>query len=85
MISKSDTNSDLDLVRRAVDGDEDALAELLLLHSPNLSRYVAGKFPADVLGVVSPDDVVQQTFVKRGVASAILILTVRLAFRRGRR
>lgn len=36
----------------------------MLLHSTDVSRYVAAKFPPDVLGIVSPDDIVQQTFVE---------------------
>ena len=60
----SNSETDTDLVRRAVAGHEDSLAELLLLHSADLSRYVSAKFPPALLGVISADDIVQQTFVE---------------------
>ena len=50
------------LLSRAIDGDTDALTQLLEAHGPMLRAFLAGKIPAHLQSVLSEDDVVQQTY-----------------------
>jgi RNA polymerase sigma-70 factor (ECF subfamily) len=56
--------SDQELVARAVAGDRSALEELLLSQSPRLERHIAPKIPASLQGILSVEDVLQETFVQ---------------------
>jgi RNA polymerase sigma-70 factor (subfamily 1) len=59
------------LLRRAVDGDADALSELLREHGPAARRSIAGRIPQRWQSVLSEDDVMQQTYADafRGIAA----------------
>jgi RNA polymerase sigma-70 factor (ECF subfamily) len=63
--------SESDLIRQAAFGDRVALAQLLFHHHDVLKRHIARRLSAAVPGVVSADDILQQTFVQaaRGVSS----------------
>lgn len=50
------------LLERARVGDEEALAELLRRAAPRLRRALAGRVPAAWRGVLSEEDVLQETF-----------------------
>ncbi len=58
---KGDT-PDQQLLEKAVDGDKAALEELLLAYCSRLSRRVRGKLTPTLSGLISEEDVVQQTF-----------------------
>jgi RNA polymerase sigma-70 factor (ECF subfamily) len=51
------------LLHQAVAGDGDALEALLLQCFDRLAAEVARRMPADVRGALSPEDVVQDTFI----------------------
>ena len=53
---------DAELVRRAVDGERDALTSLLRAAAPRLRASLDRDLPARVAAVLSVDDVLQQTF-----------------------
>ena len=50
------------LINRAVSGDADALAALLMEHAPKIRASLAGQIPTRWQSVLSVDDVVQQTY-----------------------
>jgi RNA polymerase sigma-70 factor (ECF subfamily) len=52
-----------DLVRQAVSGDREALAELLKQHRAAVRQALTGKIPARWQPVLTVDDVMQQTYV----------------------
>jgi RNA polymerase sigma-70 factor (ECF subfamily) len=52
-----------ELIEAAVAGDRLATGRLLLSHAPALSRFIAARLPAEVTAIVSPEDVLQDTFV----------------------
>ena len=52
------------LITKAVSGDRDALQELLLARSGELSRHVASKMPTALKGDTSVEDILQETFVQ---------------------
>ncbi len=54
---------DLDLERRAVAGDGEALAALLERHGPAVRRAIGPGFPRRWRSVLGEDDVMQQTYV----------------------
>jgi RNA polymerase sigma-70 factor (ECF subfamily) len=56
-------NEDLDLIRRAVGGDRIAIDKLLLSHHDTVLAYVQRLMPADLRSVISPEDVLQETFI----------------------
>lgn len=69
-----DANRDqnMDLVDRALGGDQLALEELLLTHYDRLQRHVAGRvsqLPLHVAQVVGTEDVLQQAFTKAFAAA----------------
>ena len=49
------------LIAKATSGDRAALEELLVAHCTPLSRHMASKVPSSLKGVLSVDDVMQQT------------------------
>ena len=59
---ESGTNH-LQRLRKAIDGDADALAALLAESHERLIRYVRGKIPVDVSSVVAAEDVVQEVHI----------------------
>ena len=58
----ADSTDDHEL-RRAIAGDKDALERLLLGEYAALIRFVEPRIPADLRGVLSADDVLQDSFV----------------------
>ncbi len=58
-----------DLIHQAVAGDRAALSQLLLLHYDGLKRRLAGRIPAELQGLLRPEDLLHQTLVR--VAQAI--------------
>ncbi|HPM80793.1 MAG TPA: RNA polymerase sigma factor [Candidatus Anammoximicrobium sp.] len=70
--ARGDVGADIDeleLVRQAVAGDRSALSQLLLLHYDGLQRHLTGKIPAELQGLLRPEDVLHQTLIR--VAQAI--------------
>ena len=53
-----------DLIKRAVNGNREALAALLVRHGPQVRRLLRGKIPARWQSVLSDDDVMQQTYAE---------------------
>lgn len=51
------------LLDRAVEGDRDAVARLLEQHGPQVRRVLAGRIPIRWQGVLSIDDVMQETYI----------------------
>ncbi|MHC5114928.1 MAG: RNA polymerase sigma factor [Planctomycetota bacterium] len=58
-----DQQVEIDLIRRAVDGDRDALERLLLAYYDRLSRRLARRVPDTLRAVTSEEDVLQQAFI----------------------
>ena len=59
-----DLVNELDQIARARSGDRAALEDLLLAHCSFITRHIGPKIPASVRGVLSVDDVLQQTFLE---------------------
>lgn len=59
----SQPQSEEELISRAVDGDQQALECLLFEHYDRLLAFIAKKIPASRQARISPEDVLQQTFV----------------------
>jgi RNA polymerase sigma-70 factor (ECF subfamily) len=59
------------LIQQAAGGDRAALSELLLRHYEGLSQYISSRISQDLRGLVRPEDVLQQTFVRvaQGISS----------------
>lgn len=53
-----------ELVAEAIAGDHAALQRLLLTHTAQLSRYIAGRLLPSMKGYVSGDDVLQETLLQ---------------------
>ena len=53
-----------ELIAKATSGDQLTLERLLLIHYAGLSRQVAKKLPRSLQGVVSVEDVLQETFIQ---------------------
>jgi len=51
------------LTARAVAGDKQALACLLLRHHDRLEQWIAPRLPDDLQGLLTPEDVLQEAFV----------------------
>ncbi len=49
-------------IAKAISGDRPALQELLLIHTPHLSRQIAAKLPSSVRGLLEVEDVLNATF-----------------------
>lgn len=58
------TEIEAELITKAVSGNRDALQELLLARSDQLSRHVAAKMPPSLKGDISVEDILQETFVQ---------------------
>lgn len=56
--------SESDLIHRAIEGDRASLSQLLLIHYDGLRRHIAARISKELQGVLRPDDVLQQTFVR---------------------
>lgn len=55
---------DDETIRRAVSGDQAALAELLELHGESLGREIEARIGAQYRGVIDADDILQVTFLE---------------------
>ena len=64
----SDEFSETVLVQQAIAGDRTALSQLLLVHYDDLQRHVVQLLSRDAHELLSPDDVLQQTFVRAAIA-----------------
>jgi len=60
----SQDQSESDLIRQAVAGDRASLTQLLLVHHDRLRRRISGRITGDLQGLISPDDILHQTFVR---------------------
>lgn len=58
------TDLEADLVRRAVQGDGDALTRLLLRHGPGLRYPIRAQIPARLRPLLSEDDVLQESYAE---------------------
>ena len=59
----SASDPEADLVLKAKAGDRVALQRLLVQYGSRLSSHIAPKVPASVQGVLSADDILQQTYI----------------------
>lgn len=59
-----ETESTVELLRRAAEGDEDALAELLGMHRERLRRMIAIRLDRRLYGRVDASDIVQEAVVE---------------------
>ncbi len=64
----SDEFSESALVQQAIAGDRIALSQLLLIHYDDLQRHVIQQLSRDTHELLSPDDILQQTFVRAALA-----------------
>jgi RNA polymerase sigma-70 factor (ECF subfamily) len=53
-----------ELIAQAVAGDRIALQQLLLTYHDRLACHIAGRFPANLNGLIDVDDVLHRTYVK---------------------
>jgi len=60
----TEAESSLVLVRRAHDGDQDAVDELFARYLPRLQRWAHGRLPAWARGSLDTHDLVQDTFMQ---------------------
>jgi len=67
--SMTEDVNELDLIHRAVAGDRAALSQLLLRHYDGLKRHLTGRIPAELQGLLRPEDLLHQTLIR--VAQAI--------------
>jgi DNA-directed RNA polymerase specialized sigma24 family protein len=51
-------------IAKAISGDRPALQELLLVHTPHLSRHIAIRLPASTRGLLDVEDVLGATFLQ---------------------
>ena len=65
----TETPTDDELVRRAADGDENAITRLLLTHHEPMLRYIDSRLSHALRSKVSAEDILQETFsdVFRGI------------------
>ncbi len=73
--------SESDLVHQAVAGDRASLSQLLLIHYDSLRRHIAARITKELQGVLRPDDVLQQTFVRVAQSIGSFQLRHKRAFR----
>jgi len=62
--------SESQLLERAIAGDQSALAQLLLVYYDPLRDHIAVRISPEVQGLLRPEDVLQQTFVRAAEAIA---------------
>lgn len=62
--SRSDTESSVELIRLAQEGDERALERLCARYLPVLQRWAEGRLPGRARSLVETADLVQETFVR---------------------
>ena len=60
----SDVVTDRELLAQAISGDRAALHELMLVHYQVLLRHIEHRIGPPLRGVVSAEDIIQQTFVE---------------------
>lgn len=60
----SNAPNQAELVRQASSGERAALSQLLLAHYDALQNHIRRRISADLQGLVSPEDVLHQTFVR---------------------
>jgi RNA polymerase sigma-70 factor (ECF subfamily) len=60
------------LVRRAVAGEAAAAEALLVVHQVRLARHIRNEFPPSLRGFTTPEDVVQDVYVKAYAGIATL-------------
>ena len=65
MAEKTNGVDDLDLLRHAQGGNDDALNEVLIKHRDRLRRMVAVRMNQKLQGRVDASDVIQDTFPKK--------------------
>lgn len=58
------TDSSTELLRRAVAGEQAALAALLTEAEPDLRRRISPRVPGDMRGVIDADDVLQEVYAE---------------------
>lgn len=59
-----DSRADAELIDRAVNGDRAAIEQLLWANYDSLAQHISLRLPAAIQGVVSAEDILQQTFVQ---------------------
>jgi len=64
MLGMSCDGTESDLIHQAVAGDRASLSQLLLIHYDDLRRHIAARISNDLQGLLRPDDVLHQTFVR---------------------
>jgi len=60
----SSTGDDLELISKATAGDSASLEMLLFRHRKRLLAYVQTHFPSDLMDILEPRDVLQDTWLK---------------------
>ena len=60
-MEERETDSDAEVLQRAIQGEAEAIEFLLTANSPRLTAYVTKRFPAELNSTISPVDVVQDT------------------------
>lgn len=58
-----DFDSSANLIRRAQDGDSDALERLLARYLPRLQRWASGRLPSSARGMADTQDLVQEALI----------------------
>lgn len=53
-----------DVLSQAIDGDLNALAELLQRHGPNIRLHIRTKIPERWWSLIGEDDVLQETYAE---------------------
>lgn len=64
LAADEDANASVNLFKRAQDGDEDALNDLLARYLPRLRRWARGRLPSALRSIHSTEDVVQDAVMK---------------------
>jgi RNA polymerase sigma-70 factor, ECF subfamily len=58
-----DPESSFELIRRAQDGDSDALGRLLARYRPRLVRWATGRLPSHARDITDTEDIVQEALI----------------------
>ena len=59
----ADFESSVNLIRRAQDGDSEALERLLTRYLPRLQRWASGRLPSSARGMADTQDLVQEALI----------------------